>query len=159
MAQNEKMPVQRLTTKVVSEALGYTQQSVRNAIEALGISPEKVKGGYVLTVQQASKIAEHFGRDADFSSYDVEEGSEEPQETTSEIELLKSVVQTLQGQLEEKDKQIERLQKQLDSLLETNKALSTSSAAKQVAETKELLIADSTKEPRKGFWARLFEGR
>lgn len=163
MTQNEKTAGQKLTTKVVSEALGYSQQSVRNAIKALRISPEKAKGGYVLTAKQAGKIARHFGVDADFSSYDAEESEEEPQEdtegqqeSTSEIELLKSVVQTLQEQLEEKDKQIERLQTQMNVLLEINKALSASNAAKQVAETKELLIADSTEQKPKGFWSRLF---
>lgn len=149
MAQNEKTPGQKFTTKFLAETLGYTQQSVRNAFEALGIEPSKSNKGYVLTAEQATSVARHFGKDIDFAAQ-----ADEQQKT--EQELLESVVQTLQKQLEEKDKQIERLQTQLDTLLETNKAISASSAAKQVAETKELLIADKAEEPKKGFFARLF---
>ena len=148
MAQNEKTPVQKFTTKFLAETLGYTQQSIRNAFEALGIEPSKSNKGYVLTAEQATSVARHFGKDIDFAAFEQQET--EPQD------LLQNVIQTLQQQLEEKDKQIERLQTQLDTLLETNKAISASSAAKQVAETKELLIADKAEEPKKGFFARLF---
>lgn len=148
MAQNEKTPVQKFTTKFLAETLGYTQQSIRNAFEALGIEPSKSNKGYVLTAEQATSVARHFGKDIDFAAFEQQET--EPQD------LLQNVIQILQQQLEEKDKQIERLQNQLDTLLETNKAISASSAAKQVAETKELLIADKAEEPKKGFFARLF---
>lgn len=148
MAQNEKTPGQKFTTKFLAETLGYTQQSIRNAFEALGIEPSKSNKGYALTAEQATSVARHFGKDIDFAAFGQQET--EPQD------LLQNVIQILQQQLEEKDKQIERLQTQLDTLLETNKAISASSAAKQVAETKELLIADKAEEPKKGFFARLF---
>lgn len=148
MAQNEKTPGQKFTTKFLAETLGYSQQSIRNAFEALGLDPNKSNKGYVLTAEQAASVARHFGKEIDFATFEQQE--------TEQQELLQSVVQTLQQQLEEKDKQIERLQTQLDTLLETNKAISASSAAKQVAETKELLIADKAEEPKKGFFARLF---
>lgn len=165
MAQNEKTPGQKFTTKFLAETLGYTQQSIRNAFEALGIEPSKSSKGYVLTAEQATSVARHFGKDIDFAATEAEEADQQQEKDESqepepfqinERELFQNIVQTLQQQLEEKDKQIERLQTQLDTLLETNKAISASSAAKQVAETKELLIANKAEEPKKGFFARLF---
>lgn len=165
MSQNQVFPVQKLTTKFLAETLGYTQQSIRNAFEALGIEPSKSSKGYVLTAEQATSVARHFGKDIDFAAFEQQEADQQQERDESqepepfqinERELFQSIVQTLQQQLEEKDKQIERLQTQLDTLLETNKAISASSAAKQVAETKELLIADKAEEPKKGFFARLF---
>lgn len=164
MSQNQVFPVQKLTTKFLAETLGYTQQSIRNAFEALGIEPSKSSKGYVLTAEQATSVARHFGKDIDFAAFGAQEAEQQEKDESqepepfqiNERELFQSIVQTLQQQLEEKDKQIERLQTQLDTLLETNKAISASSAAKQVAETKELLIADKAEEPKKGFFARLF---
>lgn len=165
MAQNEKIPGQKFTTKFLAETLGYTQQSIRNAFEVLGIEPSRSSKGYVLTAEQATSVARHFGKDIDFAATEAEEAGQQQEKGESqepepfqinERELFQSVIQTLQQQLEQKDKQIDRLQAQLDMVIETNKAISASSAAKQVAETKELLIADKVEEPKKGFFARLF---
>lgn len=165
MAQNEKIPGRKFTTKFLAETLGYTQQSIRNAFEVLGIEPSRSSKGYVLTAEQATSVARHFGKDIDFTTTEAEEADQQQEKDESqepepfqidERELFQSVIQTLQQQLEQKDKQIDRLQAQLDMVIETNKAISASSAAKQVAETKELLIADKVEEPKKGFFARLF---
>lgn len=166
MEQIDKMTAQVLTTKAVAEKLGYSQQSVRNAIGLLNIRAEKAKSGYALTPEQADCIAEYFYSSVRFTSNDEEETQDTEQETQEPqgVPLLDSVVLTLQEQMKEKDKQIASLQslleskeRQIDTLLETNKALSTSHAAKEVAETKELLIVDKTEEQPQdlSFWQRL----
>lgn len=140
------------TTSEVAEALGYTRQYIGKTIRELSLDIQKEGNSYLLTTKQANKIAEHLGRDAVFTSSSVQE----EEEVKGSDDALSAVIETLREQLEQKDKQIERLQAQIDTLLDTNKALSTSHAIKNVAETKELLIADSTEEKPKGFWSRLF---
>lgn len=140
------------TTSEVAEALGYTRQYIGKTIRELSLDIQKEGNSYLLTAKQANKIAEHLGRDAIFASSSVQE----EEEVKGSDDALSAVIETLREQLEQKDKQIERLQAQIDTLLDTNKALSTSHAIKNVAETKELLIADSTEEKPKGFWSRLF---
>lgn len=140
------------TTSEVAEALGYTRQYIGKTIRELSLDIQKEGNSYLLTAKQANKIAEHLGRDAIFTSSSVQE----EEEVKGSDDALSAVIETLREQLEQKDKQIERLQAQIDTLLDTNKALSTSHAIKNVAETKELLIADSTEEKPKGFWSRLF---
>lgn len=140
------------TTSEVAEALGYTRQYIGKTIRELSLDIQKEGNSYLLTAKQANKIAEHLGRDTIFTSSSVQE----EEEVKGSDDALSAVIETLREQLEQKDKQIERLQAQIDTLLDTNKALSTSHAIKNVAETKELLIADSTEEKPKGFWSRLF---
>ena len=140
------------TTSEVAEALGYTRQYIGKTIRELSLDIQKEGNSYLLTAKQANKIAEHLGCDAIFTSSSVQE----EEEVKGSDDALSAVIETLREQLEQKDKQIERLQAQIDTLLDTNKALSTSHAIKNVAETKELLIADSTEEKPKGFWSRLF---
>lgn len=137
------------TVAEVSEALGFTKQHVNRTIRELGLDVAKQGNKTVLTPCQADQIAKHLYKPPISTLLDSQE-EEEPQEQPQENPLLDSVVITLQEQLRESDKQIASLlslleskDRQIDTLLETNKALSASQAAKQVAETKELLLSDN----------------
>lgn len=146
------------TVAKVAELLGLTKQYVNRCIKDLNLDVARQGNKTILTAEQADELASYFCS-APISS--LAEPAKE-QDSRNDSPLLDSVLSVLQKQLEEKDrqlaekdKQIERLQSQVDSLIETNSALSATNAAKQVAETKEILLLDKEK-PKQGFWSRLF---
>lgn len=177
--QIEKTPGQEFfSTSEVAARIGYTRQSINNAMKELGLEVEKTRKGYKLTSQQADAIAKYFGAEASFEDK-AEEQSQEPEQDQEEplpqhpnnSDIEKMLIESFERQLAAKDKQIEELnelikvaQKQLDKaqeqiggLLETNKALSAAQAVTTAADKKEILLAEKAEEPkRKGFFARLF---
>ena len=152
------------TVAEVSAVLGFSKQYVNRVIKALDLSVAKQGNKTVLTPCQADQIAKHLYKPPISPLLEFQE-EEEPQEPPQDTSAFDKVLLTLQEQIKERDKQIASLislleskDKQIDTLLETNKALSATHAAKQVAETKELLLADSKpqEEPNKGWLERLF---
>lgn len=177
--QIEKTPGQEFfSTSEVAARIGYTRQSINNAMKELGLEVEKTRKGYRLTAQQADAIAKYFGAEASFEDK-AEEQSQEPEQDQEEplpqhpnnSDIEKMLIESFERQLAAKDKQIEELNKQINAiqqqldkaqeqiggLLETNKALSAAQAVTTAADKKEILLAEKAEEPkRKGFFARLF---
>ena len=177
--QIEKTPVQDgFSTSEVAARIGYTRQSVNNAIKELGLEVMKTRKGYRLTAQQANAIAKYFGKEASFEDKAEEQGQEQEQgqeeplpQPLNNNDIEKMLIESFERQLAAKDKQIEELNKQINAiqkqidkaqeqiggLLETNKALSAAQAVTTAADKKEILLAEKAEEPKKkGFFARLF---
>lgn len=179
--QIEQTPGQEgFSTSEVAARIGYTRQSVSNAMKELGLEVKKTRRGYRLTAQQADAIAKYFGAEASFEDKTEEQGQSQESEQDQEeplpqhpnnSDIEKMLIESFERQLAAKDKQIEELnelikatqqqidraQEQIDSLLETNKALSAAQAVTTAADKKEILLAEKADEPKKkGFFARLF---
>lgn len=125
-----------LTTGEIGSSIGYTPQSVRNAVKELGLEPVSKQGRKLLySVEQASAIAAHFGKDAVFDGREeavdetepAAERAEEPARDAedSQIEFLKQQIAAKDAEIAEKNKQIDSL---LDNLTTTNVQLSTAQA-------------------------------
>ena len=177
--QIEKTPGQEFfSTSEVAARIGYTRQSINNAMKELCLEVEKTRKGYRLTSQQADAIAKYFDVEASFKDK-AEEQSQEPEQDQEDplpqplnnSDIEKMLIESFERQLAAKDKQIEELnrqikvtqqqidkaQEQISSLLETKKALSAAQAVTTAADKKEILLAEKAEEPkRKGFFARLF---
>lgn len=177
--QIEQTPGQEgFSTSEVAARIGYSRQSIANAMKELGLEVKKTRKGYRLNAQQADAIAKYFGKEASFEDK-AEEQSQEPEQDQEEplpqhlnnSDIEKMLIESFERQLAAKDKQIEELnelikvaqqqldkaQEQIGSLLETNKALSAAQAVTTAADKKEILLAEKAEEPkRKGFFARLF---
>ena len=149
---------QTYSTKELAQQLGYTTQSVRNAMKQLSIEPEKRGRVYSISQEQAKKIAESFGKSLIKEEKQKKDSSSKTNESfQNQIETLNDHIKTLKNQIEIKDRQIESMQNQIDSLLETNKALSAANAINTAADKKELLVesTEESKPKRKGFFAWL----
>lgn len=186
MEKTEQIEIDRLSgqedfsTSEIAARIGYTRQSVNNAMKELGLEVKKTRRGYRLTAQQADAIAKYFGKEASFEDkaekqeqgQEPEQGQEEPlPQHPNNSDIEKMLIESFERQLAAKDKQIEELneqikvaqqqldkaQDQISGLLETNKALSAAQAVATAADKKEILLAEKAEESKKkGFFARLF---
>lgn len=151
------------TVKDISELLGCSGQTVRNAVKALGLHPKRdSKSRFTFSEEDKGRIVEQIsGRNAN--------EPEESELTLELIEVLREQLREKDTQLKEKDAQIEKLlsslersNEQIATLLDTNKALSAANAVQIAADKKEKLIEPAVTEPapaveeKKGFFARLF---
>lgn len=131
---NAKEPKYTLTTGQIAKTIGYSAQSVRNAVRDLGLEPVSKTGkGSLYSVDQANLISQKFGKGAPF----VEpEQSDTPDGNDALIKSQQEQIEALRQQLKEKDRQISSLlenlttaQSQLTQALDANRALSASTLA------------------------------
>lgn len=142
-----------LSTGEIASGIGYTAQSVRNAVREMGLEPVSRQGRRLLySVDQANVIAEHFGKEAMFieeQAADAEEAAPMPEEaekpkkqakdaddSSKQIEFLKQQIATKDAEIAEKNKQIASL---LDNLTATNAQLTT--AQGQLADAQQSIKA------------------
>lgn len=102
------------TTAEIAKRIGYSQQSVRNAMRELGLEPANDSGrSYLYTREQANAVARHYGKRPSF-----EEKTDDSDKAL--VEALRSEIVLLEAQVKQKDKTIETL---LDSLQSTQAQL------------------------------------
>lgn len=149
-----------LSTGEIASFIGYTSQSVRNAVKELGLEPVSKQGRKLLySVEQANAIAEHFGKDAVFVGEAVPEpdnkadkptkGAEDSRQS-EQIEFLKQQIAAKDTEIAEKNNQISSLldnlataQSQLADAQASIRALSTTVTVHTASEHRDLIAANN----------------
>ena len=139
------------TISEVSKIVGKTPQAVRAWCSKQGIERDGRK--YLITREVLSSICAYYKIDLEKlsesdseSSSDFESSSESQDATALLIQVLREQLEIKDKQLEAKDKQIEELEatnaslaENVKNLIDSNKALSASTAMATAADKKEIL--------------------
>lgn len=162
------------TTSEVANLIGYTRQSVHNAIKVLGLDVKLDNKGYHLTAKQANEIAKHFGKGKPF---DTGKQTKRNQVLFPSLDVLDKIIESYEKQLDAKDVCIKQQAELISSLIDNISSLSkmnhqlmvgytaekTATAAEKTADSVERMNAIAPREDDKlGFAARLkflFTGR
>lgn len=134
------------TIKELAEEIGVSKVAVQKKMERLNIKNKMVRDGNRLLIPEELE----YTIKSSFNKYTTDNKTESDNKQTDN--MTETFIAILQKELEEKNKQIERLQ----NIINQEQQLRMVTEQKLLALEDKEKTENTDKEPKQGFWSRLF---